>query len=120
MDHPKTPAQPATGKNRMPMSSHLAGLHARHPLRFTKYRDFPLLHVCGPRNNTCGPRNSFGACYGAFPVKDSLRNSRHDAPGTWNQAVLLRLVLMLVEQVHVDKAPGEEGPAADINLPLQA
>ena len=55
-----------------------------------------------------------------FPVKDSLRNSRHDAPGTWNQAVLLRLVLMLVEQVHVDKAPGEEGPAAGINLPLQA
>lgn len=61
-------------------------------------RSGPETQVCGPSHSDCAsPKNGFGASYDMFPVKESLRTTWYNAPGSWNQ---LRIIAYDSNYVH--------------------
>lgn len=61
-------------------------------------RSGPEFQVCGPRDTDCAtPVAHPGSCYDMFGVKESIRNSWYNTPGTWNQA---RIVAFDSNYVH--------------------
>jgi Domain of Unknown Function (DUF1080) len=61
-------------------------------------RSGPETQVCGPSHSDCAsPKNGFGASYDMFQVKESLRTTWYNAPGSWNQ---LRIIAYDSNYVH--------------------
>lgn len=61
-------------------------------------RSGPETQICGPNHSDCSnPLTMPGASYDMFPVKESLRSTWYNTPGTWNQ---LRIVVYDSNYVH--------------------
>ena len=61
-------------------------------------RSGPELQVCGPSHSDCiGATKHFGSSYDMFGVKESIRNTWFNPPGSWNQ---LRIIVFDSNYVH--------------------
>lgn len=61
-------------------------------------RSGPEFQICGPNHSDCvGPTKHFGSCYDMFGVKEAIRTTWLNPPGSWNQ---IRIVAYDSNYVH--------------------
>lgn len=61
-------------------------------------RSGPELQICGPSHSDCvGATKHFGSSYDMFGVKESIRSTWYNPPGSWNQ---IRIVVFDSNYVH--------------------
>jgi hypothetical protein len=61
-------------------------------------RSGPELQICGPNHYDCtGPTKHLGSSYDMFGVKQSIRDTWYNPPGSWNQ---IRIIVFDSNYVH--------------------